>query len=226
LTDAAPGSRFRLTSIEATEVDEALLSLMESSPERLVPHIHAPLQSGSDRVLKRMGRHWYTASSYAESVERMAARLPVFGLGADIISGFPGESDDDHAATVGLVESLPFTYLHVFPYSARPGTAATRLDDVVPAAVARDRAAKLRAIGEKRAADYAQSRLGQPADVVVVGSGDRRRGLTEDYLDVGIADADLGRGDRVRMHLERLDDRSLIAVARASARAAMSAAAG
>src|ERR1043166_4138379 len=187
-----PSSRFRLTSIEATEVDATLLDLMARCPERLVPHIHAPLQSGSDRVLKRMGRHWYTAASYATAIERMAERLPVFGLGADIITGFPGETEEDHAATVALVESLPFTYLHVFPYSARPGTAATRLSGEVAPAIARERAAELRAIGERKLTAYAASRVGQEADVVVVGAG---RGLTEDYVEVEVAG---GRGERAK----------------------------
>jgi threonylcarbamoyladenosine tRNA methylthiotransferase MtaB len=191
-----PSSRFRLTSIEATEVDATLLDLMARCPERLVPHIHAPLQSGSDRVLKRMGRHWYTAASYATAIERMAERLPVFGLGADIITGFPGETEEDHAATVALVDALPFTYLHVFPYSERPGTAALRLGDRVQSSVAQRRAKELRAIGERKAAAYAGTRAGQEADVIVVGRG---RGLTEDYLEIDVAG--LGRGERARIRL-------------------------
>ena len=114
--------------------------------DRIAPHLHAPLQSGSDTVLKRMGRHWYKAASYAAAVERIAASVPVFGLGADIIAGFPGETEDDHRCTVALADSLPFTYLHVFPYSARPGTAAERLDGHVTASTIERRAAELRAI--------------------------------------------------------------------------------
>src|SRR2546427_6422366 len=79
------------------------------------------------RSLKRMGRHWYTAESYRARIEWLAARLPVFGLGADIIAGFAGEADADHATTRALVEALPFTYLHVFPFSVRPDAPAARL---------------------------------------------------------------------------------------------------
>ncbi|HVZ78703.1 MAG TPA: MiaB/RimO family radical SAM methylthiotransferase, partial [Gemmatimonadaceae bacterium] len=122
-----PGVRFRLSSIEATEVDERLGDLLSAHDGRVAPHLHAPLQSGSDRVLRRMGRHWYSAAAYAGAVERLASRCVVRGLGADVIVGFPGETAEDHAATVALCEHLPFTYLHVFPYSPRPGTAATRL---------------------------------------------------------------------------------------------------
>lgn len=192
LVDAVPDVRFRLTSIEVTEVDEQLIALMASMPGRLAPSVHAPLQSGSNAVLKRMGRHWYTAETYREAALRMAERLPVFGFGADIITGFPGETDADHRATIDLVESLPFTYLHVFPYSPRPGTAALRLPNPVAPALARERAAELREIGERKASAYFATRVGQTADVVVIGRG---RGLSGDYLEIGVPPS-LERGVR------------------------------
>src|SRR5437763_1502948 len=123
LIAAVPAVRFRLSSIEATEVDDTIARFLIEAPRHLAAHLHAPLQSGSNRVLKRMGRHWYTAETYRARLEWLAARLPVLGLGADIIAGFPGETDDDHAATMALVAALPFTYLHVFPYSERPAAA-------------------------------------------------------------------------------------------------------
>ncbi len=137
LVGEVPRVRFRLTSVEASEVDARLEELLVADPLRVAPHLHAPLQSGSDRVLKRMGRHWYSASSYVAAASRIAGRHAVFALGADVMTGFPGETAGDHAATVSLVRELPFTYLHVFPYSARPGTAAVRMGDAVPAAVSR-----------------------------------------------------------------------------------------
>src|SRR6185503_8364178 len=121
LVAEVPTVRFRLSSVEATEVCADLERLMSEQPDRLAPHLHAPLQSGSDPVLKRMGRNWYKAATYAAAVERLASGVPVFALGADVIAGFPGESDDDHRATLEFVRALPFTYLHVFPYSVRPG---------------------------------------------------------------------------------------------------------
>lgn len=199
LIAAVPGVRFRLSSVEATEVDDALLEAF-GDPTRLAPHLHAPLQSGSDRLLKRMGRHWYTRSTYAAAVERIARRLPVFGLGADVIAGFPGETDLDHGRTVDFVRLLPFSYLHVFPYSARPGTAATRLPDQVDHGVARERAAELRSVSDALSAAYAQRRIGGKADVIVV-RGDRREGLTEDYLQVDMGGAPLPRGTRVMARL-------------------------
>ena len=200
-----PAVRFRLSSVEATEVDDALCELFRE-PARLAPHLHAPLQSGSDRVLKRMGRHWYTASSYARAVEHIVRDQPVFGLGADVIAGFPGESDDDHRDTMAFVQSLPFTYLHVFPYSARPGTAATRLAGHVDGAVARNRAAELRAAGEVLLRNQQDRRNGGTADVVVV-RGDRREGLTEDYLQVDLDGPRLPRGTRFSARLADGDDR-------------------
>src|SRR5207247_2346952 len=183
--NAVPQVRFRLSSIEATEVDDTVARLLIEAPRHVAAHLHAPLQSGSNRVLKRMGRHWYTAESYGARIEWLAERLPAFGLGADIIAGFPGETEADHRATVALVEALPFTYLHVFPFSVRPDAPAARRRDRLPAGMVRDRARELRELGEAKQRAYRASRLGQSADGVVSG---HREGkielLTQDYLSV------------------------------------------
>ena len=186
LIAAIPQVRFRLSSIEATEVDDTIARLLIEAPRNLAAHLHAPLQSGSNRVLKRMGRHWYTAESYGARIEWLAQRLGgVFGLGADIIAGFPGETEADHRATVALVEALPFTYLHVFPFSVRPDAPAAQLREQLPAGMVRDRARELRELGEAKQRAYRASRLGQSADGVVSG---HREGkielLTQDYLSV------------------------------------------
>lgn len=200
-----PAVRFRLSSVEATEVDDGLGELF-GEPSRLAPHLHAPLQSASDRVLKRMGRHWYTSATYARAVERIVRDHPVFALGADVIAGFPGESEEDHAATMRFVEGLPFTYLHVFPYSARPGTAATRLGAQLDGAEVRRRAAGLRTAGEAMAKAYRARRVGGTADVVVI-RGDRQEGLTEDYLQVDLDGPRLPRGTRTSARLRDGRDR-------------------
>jgi threonylcarbamoyladenosine tRNA methylthiotransferase MtaB len=202
LVNEVPRVRFRLTSVEATEVDARLAELLTCDSSRVAPHLHAPLQSGSDRVLKRMGRHWYSAAGYAAAAAAIAGRVGTFALGADVITGFPGETDEDHAATVALVRVLPFTYLHVFPYSARPGTAATRMGDEVPAGVSRARAAELRALAQDQSAAHRARRDGGVADVVVVGNGTRREGLTEDYLAVALADGSMARRSRFSARLE------------------------
>ena len=186
LIAAVPQVRFRLSSIEATEVDDRIARLLIEAPRHLAAHLHAPLQSGSNRVLKRMGRHWYTAESYRARIEWLAERLGgVFGLGADIIAGFPGETDADHRATVALVEALPFSYLHVFPFSVRPDAPAAQLREQLPAGIVRDRARELRQRGDAKQRAYRASRLGQSADGVVSGHGEGKiELLTQDYLSV------------------------------------------
>jgi len=204
LTREVHGTRFRLTSIEATEIDPLLFELLTDSSIDLVPHVHAPLQSGSDRILRRMGRHWYTRATYATAIESLSRSCKVFGLGADIITGFPGETAEDHAATVALVKDLPFTYLHVFPFSLRPGTPAERLPDPVAARVADRRALELRALANEKAEAYSSARTGGRADVIAIGAprDGRRDGLTEDYLTVTVSDASIGRGERFPARLE------------------------
>ena len=206
-----PGTRFRLSSVEATEVDERIASLMGDAPDRLAPHLHAPLQSGSDTVLKRMGRHWYTARTYRERCEALADKVPALGLGADVIVGFPGETEEDHVATRSLIEALPFTYLHVFPYSERPGAPARRIGRPVDSRVAARRSAELREMATNKGAAYRARRDGGRADVVVL----RRhqgsiQGLTEDYLDVYSA-ADRPYTSRFHARLRRDTDGKLLA---------------
>src|SRR2546427_1077497 len=198
LVTALPHVRFRLSSIEATEVDDTIARLLIEAPRNLAAHLHAPLQSGSDRVLKRMGRHWYTAESYRARLEWLAERLPALGLGADIIAGFPGETAVDHRATLALVAALPFTYLHVFPFSVRPDASAARLGERLRPAGVRDRARELRELGDAKARAHRGRRCGQRADGVVSGRGaGRLEGLTEDYLSVYLPVADWGGRPRL-----------------------------
>ena len=209
LVDEVPRARFRLSSLEATELDATLCQLLTDGGRRLAPYLHAPLQSGSDQVLKRMGRHWYTAERYARAIEGLVLARPMFGIGADVIAGFPGETEDDHRRTVDLIERLPFTYLHVFPFSLRPGTAAERLPGRLPADVVARRARELRALGERKARSYRASRVGGVADVVVIegGTPGERQGVTEDYLTVWPSDASLPRGARFSARLSLRGDR-------------------
>lgn len=208
LIKSVPRVRFRLSSLEATEVDDRLLELMTDSA-RLAPYLHAPLQSGSDRVLKRMGRHWYTARTYAAAIERIIASRPVFGLGADVICGFPGETEEDHDQTRALIERLPLTSLHVFPYSARPGAAASRLRGEVGSSAIGRRCSELRELGMRKSARYKVLRAQGFADVVAISA---QEGLTEDYLSVGISSARIRRRDRFTARLV-LRDTALVAVA-------------
>ena len=215
LVDAVDSVRFRLSSVEATEVDAELERLMRERPDRLAPHLHAPLQSGSDRVLRRMGRHWYTVGAYRRRVERLASQVTPLGLGADVIVGFPGESDADHRATVQLVEDLPFTYLHVFPYSPRAGTAAPRLGAPPAPAVVRERSAELRALAVRKATVHRSARAGGRADLVLEArQAGLAQSLTEDYLGVLVpAEAPWVVGRRRVSARLALRDGRLVAVA-------------
>jgi threonylcarbamoyladenosine tRNA methylthiotransferase MtaB len=183
LLEAVPDVRFRLGSIEATEVDDLLIELMATSGGRLTPHLHMPLQSGADPVLRLM-RRWHTRGQYRVRALEIAERVAPLGLGADVITGFPGESAADHADTLALVEELPFTYLHVFPFSPRSNTKAESLPDPVPQRIAGERARELREAAQRKGHAYRASRSGSVATVVLEGSGGT--GLTEDYIRVDV----------------------------------------
>ena len=183
LLDEVPGPRFRLGSIEATEIDDGMLRLLAASDGRLAPHLHMPLQSGADSVLRGM-RRWHTREQYRRRAHDIADAAAPIGLGADIITGFPGETAADHADTVDLVEELPFTYLHVFPWSPRDGTAAAELPGRIPQRISWERARELRSLGTAKGEQYARSRGGSQVEVVMEGDGGTA--LTGDYLRVGI----------------------------------------
>ena len=209
LLDAVP-ARIRLSSIEATEIDDALLALLAGSGGRLAPHLHVPLQSGSDKVLRLM-RRWHTRSAYRRRVLEIAGEMAPLGLGADIIVGFPGEGEAEFEETRALVEELPYTYLHVFPYSVRQGTAAAELPDRVPGNVAAARSRILREMAQAKNERHRRNRAGTLADIVVEGSRERIAGVTGDYLRTRI-DGQATPGDRFRSVLE-LRDGELVAQA-------------
>src|SRR5467141_3838696 len=166
ILDETSVERLRISSIEPLDVTQDLVNLFAST-HRLAQHFHMPLQSGSDHILAAMHR-WYRAEHYARRVELIRERLPHAAIGADVITGFPGEPEADHAATVAFIESLPFTYLHVFSFSKRPGTKASTLSDEVPGAVIKRRARELRALGEAKANAFRQSQLGRTLRVLTL----------------------------------------------------------
>lgn len=168
ILDETPVERLRVSSIEPLDVTQDLLELFASSG-RIAQHFHMPLQSGSDRLLAAMHR-WYRAEHYARRVALIRERLPHAGIGADVITGFPGETDDDHAATLALIASLPFTYLHVFSFSKRPGTPAAKLAGDVPAAVIKRRARELRALADAKSDAFRSSQIGRAHRVLTLRS--------------------------------------------------------
>ena len=158
--------RLRISSIEPLDVTQDLVDLFAST-DRIAQHFHMPLQSASNRILAAMHR-WYRAEHYARRIELVHERLPHAAIGADVITGFPGETEDDHAVTLAFIESLPFTYLHVFSFSKRPGTKAAALSNEVPGAIIKRRARELRALGEKKSAAFRQSQISRTLRVLTL----------------------------------------------------------
>lgn len=156
--------RLRLSSIDAVEVDEELFNLIANEP-RLMPHLHMSLQAGDDMVLKRMKRR-HLRHDIIEFCHKVRAARPDVVFGADIIAGFPTETDEMFENTLRLVDEVGLTYLHVFPYSAREGTPAAKMPQV-PLKIRKERAAKLRAAGEKQLQKYLESRIGKTERIVM-----------------------------------------------------------
>ena len=194
-------ARIRLSSIEATEIDDLVLELLKTSGGKLAPHLHVPLQSGSDRTLRRM-RRWHTRDAYRSRVLQIAEAMPALGLGADVIVGFPGEGDEEYADTRDLITELPYTYLHVFPFSARDDTAAAELPGRIPGNVSAARSRQLREIALVKGRLYRARRVGTLADVVLEGDELVTSGLTGDYLRVEARGAGWLPGQRVQARLE------------------------
>lgn len=177
--------RLRIGSLEPNELDNRLLALIAGS-DSICPHLHLPLQSGSDGVLQRMGRR-YDAAYIHDLLARVHACLPDAFIGADVIAGFPGESDAEFAETVRLVSALPFSDLHVFPYSRRTGTKAARLPDQLPPETIKARAAELRSLAQQKKQAFLQ-RCMQSDLLVLVQEYDPDRklckGLSRNYCTV------------------------------------------
>ena len=162
--------RIRLSSIEPLEVTPAIVSLVAGEP-RLAHHFHIPLQSGSRRILREMRRP-YTPSYYTDLAHSIRARIPDAAIGADVMVGFPGESDAEFSETFRLIDESPLTYLHVFPYSSRPGTPAAGMGCAVPSHVAHFRAKALRQLIANKNEAFRSSMIGRDMDVLVLNSGD------------------------------------------------------
>ncbi|HTU34672.1 MAG TPA: tRNA (N(6)-L-threonylcarbamoyladenosine(37)-C(2))-methylthiotransferase MtaB [Candidatus Acidoferrum sp.] len=178
--------RLRFSSIEPQDVTQDFIDMVALS-DRIAPHFHVPLQAGSDRILRAMHR-WYRAAHYAERIRYIRQALPHAAIGADVIAGFPGETEDDFARTADLVERLPFTYLHAFSFSQRPGTEAARLGGAVSEFIVRTRARRLRAIGALKTAAFRklQRSAWQKALTLHRSGDDWTECLTSNYLRVRI----------------------------------------
>ena len=178
--------RLRISSIEPMDVSPALIRLA-AREKRVAEHFHVPLQSGSDRILRLMNRRYWT-SQYAERILAIREELAHAGIGADVMTGFPDETPEDHRLSAELIESLPFTYLHVFPYSSRPGTAAAGRAEQVDGRIAHERGRALRGLIAGKRQAFLESQIGRTLSAVTL---DRttRAGATASTVDSGSQDS-------------------------------------
>jgi len=199
LEGRSPVRRIRLSSIEPQEISPEAIDLLAGS-RAICPHLHIPLQSGDDGILAAMNRA-YDSGLYFELARRLFGAIPDLALGTDIIAGFPGETEGNFRNTVELVETVPFSYLHVFPYSDRPGTAASAMQGKVPADVINRRAAVLREIGVRKRRSFAEKFTGKRLSVLIEGRRDREtgffRGFSENYIPVLVRDASPGHVNHI-----------------------------
>ncbi len=183
LLDETEVARLRLSSIEPMDFSDDLLGLMADSP-RIAAHVHAPLQSGCDRTLRRMHRK-YRPRHYADRIAKARALMPDAAVGADVMVGFPGETDADFEESRRFIESMPFTYLHVFTYSERPGTPAAEHPDSVPILVRKERNRILRNLAAAKNREFRERMVEKTLSAVTL--NEPRTALTENYLKVELA---------------------------------------
>ncbi|HVI06373.1 MAG TPA: MiaB/RimO family radical SAM methylthiotransferase, partial [Sphingomicrobium sp.] len=195
----------RISSVEPMDWSEPLIERMAASP-RIAKHTHVPMQSGSDRVLRRMHRR-YRPWHYREKIERIRAAMPEAAIGADVMTGFPGETESEFRATCRMVEELPFTYLHVFTFSPRPGTPAASAPDPVPEALARERNLILRRLAEEKRRAFMRSLVGRRLDAITLNlraenaGGTWTQALTDNYVKLRLA----GQHERNRWLAVKVD---------------------
>ena len=156
--------RIRISSLEIKEIDDKFLELL--TEERICKHLHIPLQSGDDNILKLMNRT-YSTKDFLSGIERIIKKVPEISIGTDVIVGFPSEGEVEFENTKKLIESIPFSYLHVFPYSPRPRTKAVTFSGQVAGAIKKERVKILREIGMAKKEDYIEKNIGKSLDIIV-----------------------------------------------------------
>ena len=181
LLDATAIERLRLSSVEPMDWSDDLLGLVASEP-RIAKHVHAPLQSGSDSVLRRMHRK-YRPRHYEERILKARALMPDAAIGADVMTGFPGETAKEFEESRSFIESLPFTYLHVFTYSERPGTPAAAVPDQVPFEIRKERNRILRELAARKNLEFRRRMIGRTLSLVTLSEG----ALSDNFLKVELA---------------------------------------
>jgi threonylcarbamoyladenosine tRNA methylthiotransferase MtaB len=210
--------KIRISSVEPMDWSDELIALVAGSP-RIAKHAHVPLQSGSDRVLRAMHRR-YRPWHYAEKLRRVREAMPDAAIGADVMVGFPGETEELFEESRSFIEHLPFTYLHVFTYSSRPGTPSAAMPNQVPVQVARERNRVLREVGAKKNLEFRRGFMGKTLQVITLqnGDGEFTEALSDNYLKVRIQ----GRTEPnqlIEADVTEVGDECLVAVAQKEAAA-------
>jgi len=199
--------RIRLSSLEPKEIDQDLIEMM-ASEEWLCRHFHIPLQSGDDGILIKMNRH-YTPKMFEDLIGRIHMRIPLAAIGVDVMVGFPGEEDNAYHNSYSLINDLPVSYLHVFPFSPREGTPAAGLPDQVDQRVVKERARDLRNLGHRKRKTFYRSCLGKEFSVLVEGWHSEEegviKGLSDNYLPVVFPSPGLIRNRILRVRMEDVD---------------------
>ena len=174
--------RARISSIEINEVDDKLIALMKENPDKICAHLHIPLQSGSDDILKLMNRK-YLAKNYADKVVKILKEFPNLALTADIITGFPGETEQHHKETCDFLKSLAFSRLHIFRYSDRPGTKASEFANKVPPEILKQRSEELFEIDKQKRKEFLKKNFGKKRKAVMIG---KNKALSDNYIESGV----------------------------------------
>ena len=188
---------FRISSLEPMDCTPEIVDLVAASGGRFAPHLHLPLQHGSDRMLEAMRRP-YTADFYSDLVNTVVERLPHASIGTDMIVGFPGETDDDFAASLTYISNAPLSHVHVFPYSDRPGTEASCLPGKVPGQIIRERGAALRAAASRLTTAFREAQLDTIRPGLTLEDGSLV--VTDNYLKVRVPGG-RARNERVQVRL-------------------------
>ena len=177
--------RLRISSLEASQIDDEFINLLKTYPQ-IAHHLHIPLQSGSETVLKRMNRK-YTKAEFRENIRKIRNAVPDIALACDVIVGFPGETEEEFVETYNFIIDCGFDFLHVFPYSPRPGTVAAKMKDQVPGPIKKERVKRLINLGERLKGQYEDKFIGKDVEVIVETYNPKTKlykGYSSNYLEV------------------------------------------
>ncbi len=200
--------RIRISSLEANEINDRLLELMHES--RICSHLHIPLQSGDDTILKLMNRT-YDSRQFSMKIEHILNRAPGAAIGTDVIIGFPGEGNEEFQNTYKLLEGLPVSYMHIFPFSPRPGTRASNMPDHIPPTIKKERMHVMDILNTGKKSEYMKKQIGQTLDVLIEECTDRTCiGTSGNYLKIEMPSNNHSRGSLVTVNIKEIRDGRLI----------------